>query len=54
MVHGLVRTERCPIYMGPKFGPFCVLLLEKKIKSLLLCVKNRVNIYLLDVLTWKL
>ena len=22
-------TKRCPVYMGPKFGPFCVLLLEK-------------------------
>ena len=21
-------TKRCPVYTGPRFGPFCVLLLE--------------------------
>ena len=31
MVHGREGTERCPVYVGPSFGPFCVLLLEKKI-----------------------
>ena len=28
MVHGREETERCPVYMGLRFGPFCVLLLE--------------------------
>ena len=30
MVHGREGTERCPVYVGPRFGPFYVLLLEKK------------------------
>ena len=29
MVHGSEETERCPVHVGPRFGPFCVLLLEK-------------------------
>ena len=29
MIHGLEGTERCPVYVGPRFGPFGVLLLEK-------------------------
>ena len=46
MVHGRERTERCPVYVGPRFGPFCVLLLEKK--NTLLCVKIMlIYIYLL-------
>ena len=38
MVHGCEWTERCPVYVGPRFEPFCVLLL-KKINNILLCVK---------------
>ena len=38
MVHGRDGTERCPVYVGLRFGSFCVLLLEK-INNLLLCVK---------------
>ena len=38
MVHGREGTERCPIYVGPRFGPFRLLLLEK-INNMLLCVK---------------
>ena len=30
MVHGHEGTERCLVYVGPRFGPFCVLLFEKK------------------------
>ena len=30
MVHGREGAERCPVYMGPRFGPFYVLLLGKK------------------------
>ena len=29
MVHDREGTERCPVYVGPRFGSFCVLLLEK-------------------------
>ena len=29
MAHGREGTERCPIYVGPRFGSFYVLLLEK-------------------------
>ena len=29
MVHGHEGSERCPVYVGSRFGPFCVLLLEK-------------------------
>ena len=29
MVHDREGTERCPIYVGSRFGPFCVLLVEK-------------------------
>ena len=29
MVHGRERIERCLVYVDPRFGPFCVLLLEK-------------------------
>ena len=61
MVNGREGTERCPIYVGPRFGSFCVLLLEKKINNMLLCVKIMliyiyiyIYIYLIDVLTWKL
>ena len=39
MVHGRERTERCSVYVGPTFGQFCVLLLEK-INNMLLCVKT--------------
>ena len=28
MVHGNEGTERCPIFMGPRLRPFCVLLLD--------------------------
>ena len=52
MVHGREGTERYPVYVAPRFGPFCVLLHEKN--NMLLCVKNLVNIYLLNVLIWKL
>ena len=38
MVHGREGTEKCPIYEGPRFGSFCVLLL-KKMYNMLLCVK---------------
>ena len=30
MVDGHKGTKRCPVYVGPRFGPFCVSLLEKK------------------------
>ena len=30
MVHGDEGTERYPVYVRPRFGPFCVLLLKKK------------------------
>ena len=30
MVHGHEGIERCPVYVGPRFGSFCVLLLKKK------------------------
>ena len=30
MVHGREGIERCPVYAGPRFGSFFVLLLEKK------------------------
>ena len=29
MVHGREGTERCYVYVGPRFGSFCLLLLEK-------------------------
>ena len=29
MVYGREGIEWCPIYVGPRFGLFCVLLLEK-------------------------
>ena len=29
MVHGREGIERCHVYMGPRFGSFYVLLLEK-------------------------
>ena len=29
MVHGREGTERFLVYVGPRFGPFCMLLLEK-------------------------
>ena len=32
MVHDREGTERCPVYVGLRFGSFCVLLLEKKNK----------------------
>ena len=37
MIHDREGTERCPVYVGLRFGPFCVLLLEKN--NMLLCVK---------------
>ena len=37
MVHSREGIERCPVYAGSRFGPFFVLLLEKK--NMLLCVK---------------
>ena len=52
MVHGRKGTKRCSVYVGSRFGPFCVLLLEKKLNAVM--CKNYVNIYLFDVLTWKL
>ena len=30
MVHGSEGAKRCPVYVGPRFGPFCELLLENK------------------------
>ena len=44
MVHGCEGTERCPVYVGPRFGSFCVLLL-KKINNMLLCIKQIMFIY---------
>ena len=38
MVHGREGTERCLVYVGQRFGQFCVLLLEKK-NNMLLCAK---------------
>ena len=35
-------------YMGPRFGPFCVLLLDRIICN----VKNNMLMYAIDVLTW--
>ena len=29
MVRDREGTEMCPVYVGPRFGPFCVLLLKK-------------------------
>ena len=29
MVRDREGTERCPVYVGPRIGPFCVLLLDK-------------------------
>ena len=29
MVHDREGTERYPVYVGLRFGPFCVLFLEK-------------------------
>ena len=29
MVHGREGTERCLVYVGLRFGSFCLLLLEK-------------------------
>ena len=54
MVHSREGTERCPIYVGPRFGPFCVLLLEKINKEHVVVYKNHVNMCLRDVLTYKL
>ena len=45
MVLARKGTGRCPVYVGPRFGPFCVLLLEKK-NNMQLCVKNML-IYIL-------
>ena len=39
MVHGREGTERCRIYVGLRFGPLCVLLLEKKI-YVVVCKKS--------------
>ena len=52
IIHGYEGTERCPVYVGPRFGSFCVIV--GKINNMLLCVKknNVIYIYLLDVLTW--
>ena len=38
MVHGCEGTKRCHVYVGSRFVPFCVLLLEK-INNILFCVK---------------
>ena len=35
-------------YMSPRFGPFCVLLLDRITCS----VKNNMLMYAIDVLTW--
>ena len=35
MVHDRGGTERCLVYVGSRFGPVCVLLLEKKINNML-------------------
>ena len=40
MVHGHEGTKRCPICLGSRFGPFYVLLLEKKITCC--CVKKKI------------
>ena len=37
MVHGREGTKMWLVYVDPRFGPFCVLLLEKN--NMLLCVK---------------
>ena len=48
MVHGCKGTERCPVYVDPRFGSFCVLLLKKKkLNNMLLCVKKIMLIYIL-------
>ena len=41
-------TKRCLVYMGPRFQPFYVLLLDRIICS----VKNNMLMYAIDVLTW--
>ena len=28
MVYSREGTERCPVFMGPRSGPFCVLLID--------------------------
>ena len=38
MVHGREGTERCPVYVGPRFGPF-VLCIVRKINNMLVCAK---------------
>ena len=38
MVHGRKGTKRYLVYVGQRFGRFCVLLLEKN-NNMLLCVK---------------
>ena len=51
MVHGREGTERCPVYVGMRLGHFVCYCWKKK--HVVVC-KNHVNIYLLDVLAWKL
>ena len=51
MVHGREGTERCLVYVGSRFGKFCVLLLEKK--HAIVC-KYHFNMCLRDVLIYKL
>ena len=53
MANGREGTERYPVYVGPRFGSFCMLLLEKNKYHAVVC-KNYVNMCLRDVLTWKL
>ena len=46
-------TKRCPILYGSEsWAILCVIV--GKINNMMLCVKKYVNIYLLEVLTWKL
>ena len=50
MVHDREGTEMCPVYMGPRFRPFCVYC-WKKLNNMLLCIKIML---ICAVLTWKL
>ena len=38
MVHDHEGTERCHVYVGPRFGPFWCIIVGK-INNMLLCVK---------------
>ena len=48
------KDREVPYLYGSEIWAILCVIARKKINSLLLCVKNHANIYLLDVLTWKL